>query len=485
MAMKSETWEKNLPKTLPLICLAISSLVITMPAGRLNSSPLPFRPCKLSGGCGGGAGGSVTEPNPLIDLVSFPTPSNTNSNGIGTYLGPELGLVIDDTNDLDQVKAAGFTFVKRDARWSTVEGKQKGVRNNFSVVDDYASHAAANNLKMVWILCCGNTLYATAGNPNGYPITSNIVAGFVGYVQALVKHLPPGQRYEIYNEPDSPQTGNLTPAQYAALANAVIPAIKAIDPTAKVTTSGPGGWFDTPYLASLFAAGFPKPGVVPDGIGVHAYLYPYMDTKPPHNDGDPELLFTPTYPAQYNKKPYHAGYVYTWQAWEDVKSQYNIKVPTWDTEAGINIDNLPNYNTDPLLKPRLTVRHLLVRWAAGFPLQALYAKSVKTSTENYCFLCSSNNIKAVSTLTNLASGHKLTGFTLDNSLLGSSSLNFFKMENSTNTIYIMWVRQGNYSLTGIPYGTSGYDMLGNKFTTNGPVAISATKGPIYLVSPGN
>lgn len=415
---------------------------------------------------------SVT-PDPLAGLITTPAPANAGD--LASRLGL-CGLEGYPLNNLNQVRSAGFSWMRYDARWADIETSTNVYA--FSWVDSVQSAAVANGLKVLWILDYGNPLYSTNIPPtdldqSALPIGPVMIQRFTNYVVALINHLPKGQRFEVWNEPYGYGFTNTqyAPAQYAALCNAVIPAIRAADPTAKVTITSLKGCIDWWELGAVFQAGFPGPGAVPDGIAMHTYLYPYQQIggQGASDNGDPELLFTPSYTTG-------TPTYYSWPEFEAVKAQYNFTAPTWVTEGGYHLTITPP--PDPLWQPRMVLRMILCQWAAGFPMQFLYVKDGGSSS----FLGNTGSVAAVTELATLAKGRTFTGYTVDASIPPTgqaTNLNLLRMEGTNDIVYAVWMRTNTYTLS-VPAGTPGVTMTGAPFTANGSVVVNATSGPVYL-----
>lgn len=189
--------------------------------------------CALAG-CGGG--GTVPGVPPV------PPAPVTTTTAFGVEVHPGDALSTSQTALADMRKNLGVTTIRTD--YSPTQFSYGWVAN-----------AIAAGLKMVMI-----TPYLAIGapfDPTGYAaICAQGAAQF------------PGQTWEIMNEPDNEVPLNeqqITPAQYVTLVQAVVPAIRAADPTAKIITGGTSG-LDMGWLTAI-AAAYP----LVDGVGVHPY----------------------------------------------------------------------------------------------------------------------------------------------------------------------------------------------------------------------
>ena len=370
--------------------------------------------------------------DPLQGLITTNVPSRP-------VLHDQLGINSHDLTGFSTVAASGFGWVRTDAYWDAIE-KTAGVYDFSQVVDPTYAALTANNLKPLWVLAYGNPLY-------GNPVNASSVQSFKNYAVALVRHLPPGQSWEIWNEWTG--FGPLTTPQYAALVRAVIPAIHAADPTAKVTTTSPAGGVDTGNLGTLLSSGAAAGA---DGIGMHVYLCCNSGLL-----GDPEWMQNPL--AQVDTVKANNGFA---------------NVPTWITEGGPDQTKLsPATNENQAI---WVLRYIFTNWAVASKIGIVYDKN----DAGFSFLNNPKSISAVTTLTSLASGKVLTGFSMP--WQHPEQLNVIRMESANEVVYALWIwnNQNPVNVT-VPAGSQAYDMYGNPSKTTGTsISISYTPGPVYL-----
>ena len=111
------------------------------------------------------------------------------------------------------------------------------------------------------------------GHPDYDVRTAAGVAAFARYAAAAVqRYAGPRVRFEVWNEPNHPTYWGGAPdaAEYAALADGALSAIRAVAPGAVVSTGGLS-YFDFPYLAQMLRLGAADAA---DAVALHAYETP-------------------------------------------------------------------------------------------------------------------------------------------------------------------------------------------------------------------
>ncbi len=199
--------------------------------------------------------------------------------GVNTHLPgrrePSDGAV------LQRLRDAGVRLVRNDLTWATVE-QAAGVYDFATTgYDALVAAAEAQGLTVLFILDYGNPLY---GPPQAVLDDSGRTAFAAFATAAARRYGGRGHLWEIWNEPNLPQfwSGNgerPDPARYARLVEAVVPALRAVDPTGRILIGATfmglpaavpliGGVEGVEFLRRLFATGAVE-GV--DGVTAHFY----------------------------------------------------------------------------------------------------------------------------------------------------------------------------------------------------------------------
>jgi hypothetical protein len=211
-----------------------------------------------------------------------------------------LGLVSDDafwgtdadpgrSRTIGAAAAAGARILRHSFSWSIIE-PQPG-RYDFALHDDFVAAAAQKDLSVLPILfdppAYRSSRPASGARRGFYPPASN--AEFAAFAATLVRRygphggfwrahpeLPPLpiRSWQVWNEPNLPQywPAGPNPAAYAAMLKQVHPAIKAVDPGARVISAGINeseqGIKLVPFLRAMYGAG--ARGSF-DVLGLHPY----------------------------------------------------------------------------------------------------------------------------------------------------------------------------------------------------------------------
>jgi hypothetical protein len=204
-----------------------------------------------------------------------------------------LSTDADLARTLDEMAAAGATYVRVDVDWWVV---QDGGPDswNWAEIDRLVDGVRARGMRVLGILDYTPPWARPPGTSGKHPPTN--VADYARFVTAAVeRYFPRGVRdWEIWNEANTywfwaPAPD---PAAYTALLKAAYPAIKAIDPGATVLTAGlspapdaPDGSLMSPvrFLEGIYAAG--GRGFF-DAVAHHPSNWPYMPLRPEPNFND-------------------------------------------------------------------------------------------------------------------------------------------------------------------------------------------------------
>lgn len=214
---------------------------------------------------------------------------------------------IDETRaraDLDVIKAAGLGWVREELHWSRLEPQvatppfgyfegrfvdqtrllpgQVVTPFDWTRTDGMMAAAKKAGVKVCVIFGLKNTQTP--------PLTDADRTAYARYVRLCCERYPEIGAAEICNEPYYSHFWNWpNPADYAKLARAVIPVIRAVRPGLPILLVGDvpkmagAGW-----LAGIQAA---DPGLIPLADGLTIHNYPDPGTQPPDGTGDPRWTF--------------------------------------------------------------------------------------------------------------------------------------------------------------------------------------------------
>jgi hypothetical protein len=206
------------------------------------------------------------------------------------YFGVNLNRVLFDDPEpahaapLGAARAAGITHGRVDLPWSTVQPTSGG-SPDYRFTDEAIGSLAAQGIQPTPMLGYSAPWAAvTRGNDKTPPRDIDDYAHFAllmamrygpgGSFWATHPNVPylPVKRWEIWNEPNLPQTFWQTgrnPALYARMYLAARAAIRGIDPTAKVIVGGLHS-SDIAFLTDMYDAVPRLTGNV-DGVAIHPY----------------------------------------------------------------------------------------------------------------------------------------------------------------------------------------------------------------------
>jgi hypothetical protein len=171
--------------------------------------------------------------------------------------------------DFSLLRSMDMNTVRVDAQWKYAE-TTKGQLSIPGAWNAFVNRSISSGITPLLILDYGNKFYDNGDKP----LSPEAIQGFVNYAKFVVGHFKGRVKYyEVWNEWDANAGGtrNGTPAGYAALVSAVVPAIKAIDPNCVVLVgAGTMGSIRSGWLQKIAALGAFRNA---DGVAVHAYFY--------------------------------------------------------------------------------------------------------------------------------------------------------------------------------------------------------------------
>lgn len=393
--------------------------------------------------------------NPSASVIPGPrTSGNLLSN---------MGVAIHFTRDdaaLNAASSAGFGWVRTDLFWSDIETRA-GVYN-WSKFDELVSALASRNMRALFILGYGNTLYTRAWNSP--PTTTAAIKAYGNFAEAAARHFAgKGVRFEVWNEANL--TDSWSASQYAAASKEALARVHIGDPNAQVSTTGVAG-FDYSFIRGYLSQGG---GTGANAVAVHPY-----DVNNPGGDLVDKLVHL-----------------------RSILNQNNLSSATiWNTEWGFSsTDFSPNRNDGQNADARrrqavLAVREMLSSYAAGLPLYIYYdlrddGTNRGEREHNFGLLTTSNADKpamtAVKTMSRLTNGRTFAGFLPT----APTNLTAMRFDGANNKVVVLWLTAPRSSVTiTIPNGATVTNMLGSAVSVqNQRFVLRETDGPVYVTSP--
>jgi polysaccharide biosynthesis protein PslG len=233
------------------------------------------------------APGSSSHSNKPITPTPVAVPTELTRSGFGVAVSDTLQHMTDAQlqSALADMSAAGFTWIRFDLEWATVQ--QKGPSSyNWQPYDRIVAAANAKHFHLLPTLAFAPDWARQAdckGNYSCAPADMNQYAGFAK--AAAARYSQQGiYAWEIWNEPNLNGFWFPAPsaASYTAMLKATYPAIKATEANSIVLTGGLGSLDDYPssieqvdFMKQLYGAG--AKGFF-DAVGYHPYSYPIIPT---------------------------------------------------------------------------------------------------------------------------------------------------------------------------------------------------------------
>jgi hypothetical protein len=345
-----------------------------------------------------------------LDGASAVEPAAENTRQLRTRLGVNIHFLKDD-QALDIARDAGFSFVRMDLLWSTVE---KRGRYDFASADELMRALEARGMGVLWIIDYGHPEHGGKA-----PQSAEDIRAYARYAAAAVSHFRGhNARFEIWNEPNIKQFLP-NPAVYPDLLRISLDAIRRETPTAPVSTGGVSG-FDFAFFRGMLESGSAQKA---SAIAIH----PYRDAGPETLPGDIGLL---------QRLVHRTG---------------GPKVPLWDTEWGYSssgcwLKDVPRDGHNAAARnwqARLAVRECLTAWTLGLPVAVWYdlrddGPDPFDREDNFGLIDQNNRdkpaMKAVRTLTTLAQDHAYTGL-IRNVPYG---IHVRRLDGAHDVIFVVW-----------------------------------------------
>ncbi|WP_366931796.1 beta-glucosidase [Paraburkholderia xenovorans] len=237
-------------------------------------------------------GETLDKTTSTLAIVTKRTELGPPDFGVGTHFGqdgtPPPSVL------LPLVKQAGFSWIRDDIYWDTVE-KKAGVFVFPKRYDAYLALSKQLGISPLVVLDEGNPrAYPKLFSKSNFPLSPEARARFADYVDAVVARYgdnavtaPYGgavQYWEVWNEPDF---SKISYADYAALLWETFGAIKDVNPAASVIACGGGGAGGGP--GGDCVVGLIKEGALNDqsGFSIHPYMSPHTPEKGYKTEGAP------------------------------------------------------------------------------------------------------------------------------------------------------------------------------------------------------
>jgi hypothetical protein len=166
---------------------------------------------------------------------------------------------------MEKIVEMGASWMRDGCYWHVVEA-ERGVYTEPDYIVDYARHAKAAGLQILWVLALSHPLY----DERKAPASDEARQAYAAYARWCATHLRAYCRHwEIWNEPDGrgfwPPVPN--PAHYAALVRATCAAVHATD-TDACLLGGSASWFNFDHIRATLADGA---GAACDTYCIHPY----------------------------------------------------------------------------------------------------------------------------------------------------------------------------------------------------------------------
>lgn len=394
-------------------------------------------------------------------------------------LAPRLGVSIHflyDNAVLDIIKAAGFSFVRKDMLWQYIESNGSYI---FGGYDTLVDELNARGLGTLYIIDYGHPSHSPSTTFPWRPSRAQDLTAYRSFATAAAqRYRSRNVSFEIWNEPNVAYFwgGTPDPVQYATLLQTGITAVNNVSLTIPVVTGGTS-YVEVDYLKRMFRAGGPRGA---DAIGVHLYR---PNGAPEPNADDVLLLrkmisleLTPTLPVWNTEWGYSSS---------------------WGYPSGI-VDGTTTANRKR--QAVMTARSILTAWSLDLPKTVYYdifddGTSGTSPEHNFGLLTTTKADKpAMRAVRNIAADIARNRDFMGMAPGYPSGLHVMKLAGQTDTVLAVWMETLGYSQQ-VRFPLLGSvvisDVLGDPVTYGGcsgtptycTVTVTESGGPIYLTFP--
>nr|WP_242665990.1 cellulase family glycosylhydrolase [Paraburkholderia ginsengiterrae] len=400
------------------------------------------------------SGEAKTDEKPYIELPSFA--AARADTGVAIH-------DIDDTRLLDAVKDVGFSFIRTDLYWATV---QAGGGWHFETFDKLVADLAQRGLGALFILGYKHEMYS----PEQPPTSSEQLSAFREYVfQSAKRYSRDNVRFEVWNEEDDKMywLADPSPSKYRRLLTTAVKAAREANPRVTIATGGVQQ-IDLKFIRSV---GDISSETLrgPDAISVH----PYRQEYPESVFADYRVLREEL--SRYRNAP--AVWVTEW-SYPSYGYKYVVEMGNGHSRAA------------RALQAKYTVRRFLVDWIAGVGLTTYYdmrddGESPTDQEHNFGLLDANNNrlpaYNASKYLFSFTANAASAKYFIDE----SNNYVILKLIGKTGAIkYVIWSYGDgnglNLDVSNLPRNATMTDMFGKVLTTNGVLAVPEKLGPVFV-----
>ncbi len=187
-----------------------------------------------------------------------------------------FGVCVYNAKDIELAGKAGFSFVRRDISWTTVE-RQKGVYD-FKGHDKFMQELKDWNMKGLFILGGASKLY---GGLSFVDSQEGLDAWAAAVGKIVERYKDSAIGWEVWNEANIPIFFDRPQEDYMKVLKAASKAIRAADPNAVITMTGTSET-DLPFIKKCLEAGAAD---YVDVIAYHPYR-PLPELAESNQDGD-------------------------------------------------------------------------------------------------------------------------------------------------------------------------------------------------------
>lgn len=255
-----------------------------------------------------------------------------------TELSCKTGLQIFNINEtsMDQALSladtGGFGTVRFPIRWTSCE-RQKGIVSMPVYEDTFVRKILDMGMNVILVIMGTNPLYdATDEYPDGrFPVSNEGITAYANVCKTLAQTYGDKVCYEIWNEPETPNTtgGYVISAQeYANVLKAAYEAIKSVNKNAVViggSTVSTIEWYSTTFLEELFDDDV-KGYMYMDAVSVHPYLTDYQTGREKNPYFDEHYRFS--FQQHVMSKLYDL-----------IENSHRPELPVWISEIGVSSHN--------------------------------------------------------------------------------------------------------------------------------------------------